>query len=113
MTDDLLNLAILAEAVEVGHVVTGGAYGTDGKWVASHSEPAPIMATVQPASGRQLMDMPEGLRTEARYFLWSGAALLVDDVVIYVGQRYKVIYTWPRRGDSFTRAALGLMKNDG
>lgn len=110
MSDDLLELAIMAEAVPVTHETTAGAYNAAGKWVKSAAVPVTIMATVQPASGRQLMDLPEGLRTEAKYFAWSGTALVVDDVVIYAGSRYRVIYTWPRPADSFTRAALGLTK---
>lgn len=110
MTDDLLDLAILAEAVPVTHETVGGAYDAAGKWVKGTPATATILATVQPASGRQLMDLPEGLRTEARYFAWSGTALVVDDIVIYAGSRYRVIYTWPRPADSFTRAALGLTK---
>lgn len=112
MTDDLLNLAILAEAVPVVHERPTGSY-VKGKWVSTPGIVANILATVQPASGRQLMDLPEGIRTEARYFLWSEATLVVDDIVIFEGQRYKVLYTWPRRADSFTRAALGLTKNEG
>ena len=56
------------------------------------------------------MDMPEGIRTEAKYVMWSETSVVVGDVVIYSGSRYKVIYTWPRPADSFTRAALGLTK---
>ena len=110
MTDDLLNLAILAEAVPVTHVAAAGAYNTEGKWIATPGAGDSILATVQPASGRQLMDMPEGIRTEAKYVMWSETSVVVGDVVIYSGSRYKVIYTWPRPADSFTRAALGLTK---
>lgn len=110
MTDDLLNLAILAEAESVTHERMVGAYDAKGKWVPGVATIGAIMATVQPASGRQLMDMPEGIRTEAKYVMWSEKATVVDDIVIYGGQRYKVLYTWPRRADSFTRAALGLTK---
>lgn len=110
MTDGLLELAIMAEAVPVTLETTGGAFNAAGKWVKGTPATSSIMATVQPASGRQLMDLPEGLRTEAKYFAWSGAALAVDNVVIYAGSRYRVIYTWSRPDDGFTRAALGLTK---
>ena len=106
---DLLDLAIMAEAVPVTHEVQTGSY-VAGKWVKGTPVTTAIMATVQPASGRQLMDMPEGIRTEAKYVAWTGTALVVDDIVIYAGSRYRVIYTWPRPADSFTRAALGLTK---
>lgn len=108
MTDDLLNLAILAEAVPVQHETVTGAYDAAGKWVEGTRTWVTVQATVQPAAGRQLMDLPEGIRTEAKYFLWSEAAIVVGEIVVYLNQRYKVLYTWPRPADSFTRAALGL-----
>lgn len=109
---DLGMLAVMAEAVEVGHVATVGSYNAAGKWVTSNSVPASILATVHPADGSQLMNLPEGIRSEARYLMWAVVDVAQGDIVVFNGSRYKVIYKWPRPEGGFTRAALGLMTNE-
>ena len=70
-----------------------------------------IKGVVQPARGNQLMDLPEGLRTEASWLLWTRAAVAEDDVVKTAdGSRYRVVWLWPRAEGGFFRAALGLLK---
>ncbi|QJD54316.1 hypothetical protein [Aminobacter phage Erebus] len=88
---------------------SGGNY-VEGDWIANAANVVNTTATIQPASGRQLMDVPEGVRAEARFLLWTRSELALDDVVIYGGARYRVVYTWPRPEGGFNRAALGLTK---
>lgn len=105
-----LGWAIDAEAVPIAIEQQTGEYDADGKWTPSEWRLTSAMGTIQPASGRQLMDLPEGVRTEARFFLWTRSALAEGDIVGYGGSRYRVVYTWPRPEGGFTRAALGLTK---
>lgn len=106
-----LGFVIDAEAVPVQLVSkAGGYYDADGKWHKVTDAPRSIMATVQPATGRTLRDLPEGVRDEARFILWSRHNVNLDDVVIYKGREWRVIFEWDRDEGVFTRAALGLKK---
>lgn len=87
-----------------------GAYNADGDYVPGSSSTASIRAVVQPVKGNQLMDMPEGIRTEAGWIAWSRSEMLVDDRITDAGQTYRVLFAWPRTRDGeFYRAALGLV----
>lgn len=98
--------AIDAEAVPVTRTVKGGAY-VDGKWIPATTSSATIRATVQPAKGRDLMDMPEGVRMEAQYIIWTRSPVSIDDLIGYSGETWRVCYVWPRPTDGFNRAAIG------
>jgi len=82
-------------------------YNADGDRVPGYSTVGPILAVVQPASGRQIMDLPEGVRAEARWLAWSRADLQLDDVIEHAGRTYRVVYLWPRSEGDFYRAAMG------
>lgn len=105
-------MAIDAEAVTVSHKRVGaGSYSDGGKWTPGGAVvTTSIRAAVQPASGRQLMDVPEGIRNEAKFVAWSRSNLLVEDRIVVGTVEYKIIFVWPRPRDGFTRAALGQMK---
>lgn len=107
-------VAIDGEARDVQRVpVTsaGGTYNAGGKWVATAATPVTISAAIFPANGRQLMDMPEGIRTEAGWIAWSRVDILEGDQIVDGSSRYRVLYRWPRQFEGgFTRVALGLMK---
>lgn len=105
-----LGFVIDAEAVPISIMSTGGGYDADGIWQPAAPVTTATRGTIQPANGRQLMDMPEGVRTEARYLLWTRSALAEGDTVLYGIMRYRVVFLWPRPEGSFYRAALGLMK---
>lgn len=106
-------IAIDAEAIDVLHVAgakDAGSY-VDGEWIATPPAPVNIRATVQPASGRALRDLPEGVRVEARYLIWTRVPIKDGDLVTALSDDFRVIYTWPRRpNDAFTRGALGYMR---
>lgn len=100
-----------AEAVPVQFSrKSGGSYNGDGEWTGEAVTTTPGLATVQPAMGRKLLDLPEGERNEARYFLWTREALSLDDIVVYGADQLRVIFVWPRPEGGFTRAALGRLR---
>lgn len=102
--------AIDAEAANVLRTRrTAGSYNDDGEFVEGASATITIRAAIQPASGRQLMDLPEGIRTEARWLLWSRTDLTLDDHITSQGLTYRIMFVWPRLDGGFTRAALGLL----
>lgn len=104
-------LAIDGEAVNVTHTASGiGFWGDDGRWNGAAQPPVMIRAAIQPASGRQLMDMPEGIREEARWIAWSRSQIGLDDRIAHGGQSFRVLIVWPRMEGVFWRAALGLVK---
>lgn len=105
-----LGWVVDAEAVPIALEQQIGAYNADGKWVISGNQLVATQGTVQPATGRQLMDLPEGVHTEARFLLWTRSVLAEGDIVGYAGARYRVVFLWPRPEGSFYRAALGLTK---
>lgn len=84
-----------------------GSYNADGDFVPGAPTTGTILAVVQPASGRQLMDLPEGVRSEARWLAWSRAEIRLDDVIVAGGLSHRVVYVWPRAEGDFYRAAMG------
>jgi hypothetical protein len=112
---------------------TGG-YVSGGDYVRTDSDPVSIKAILQPVSGRQAMDLPEGIREEARYLVWSRSELLMEDVIDqprsvsteanlqgllllnYMGirwdrgQKLKLMVVWPRPEGASFRAAAGLIE---
>lgn len=91
-------------------------YDSDGKGVPGASTTSTIRAAIQPASGHQLNDVPEGMRTSsdpkgvqtnAGWLLWSRTEVKVDDQITSKGIVYRVMYLWPRDEGAFYRAALG------
>lgn len=104
--------AIDAEAILVQRSAVadaGGSYDADGRWQDATAPSSDIYAAVQPATGRNLIDAPEGVRSEARFAIWSRAAIKENDRVTVSGETYRVIWTAPRPMDGFTKGALGLM----
>lgn len=80
-----------------------------GKAVLGVPTTSPVKAVIQPASGNQLKDVPEGVRAEAQWLLWSRADVVLDDTITHKGITYRVVYAWPRDEGGFYRAALGRM----
>lgn len=91
----------------------GGSYDGGGNWIPAPKVATPTRAVVQPTSGAALRDLPEGLRKTAEYLLWTQSAVALDDIVIYGGNEYRVIFVWPRSVEGgYIRAAMGR-KRDG
>ncbi len=101
-------IAIDGEAVSMTRIrKAAGSYTDTGDWVAGSASSTSIMAAIQPVNGNQLMDMPEGIRTEAGWVAWSRSDLALDDVISHKSTTYRVLYVWPRDEGAFYRAALG------
>lgn len=112
----MLNLGALVlpnqnRTVTLQRVATaGGSYNDAGEWVPAVAATVNIAATIQPVSGRQLLDMPEGIRNEARWTIWTVNTVALNDRITYQGDAYRVVFVWPRNVEGgFYRAALGLV----
>lgn len=86
---------------------SGGVYDDNGKWTPNAATQTSIRAVIQPARGSELMDVPEGIRSEARWLLWSRSEIKVDDKITSRGVSYRVMHLWPRDDGGFYRAAIG------
>lgn len=105
-------VAIDAEAIDVTRIAIANAGGdyVRGKWIPKVSPPtSSIRATVQPVSGRTLNDLPEGIRSTAKYTIWTRSALVENDEVAIGADRFRVTHVWPRPVDGFNRGVLGMM----
>jgi hypothetical protein len=112
-------IAIDAEAVNVIRSRTGaGAYDVDGNWNSAAPSDVTIRATIQPATGNKLLDVPEGMRTasdptgsqiNAGWLLWSRSEVALNDEITHQSIRYRVMYVWPRVEGGFYRAAMGRL----
>lgn len=101
-------IAIDGEAVTVSRTRrAAGSYTDTGDWVDGAATSSNIRAAIQPVKGNQLMDMPEGIRTEAGWMLWSRSEVALNDVISSKSITYRVIFVWPRDEGLFWRAALG------
>jgi hypothetical protein len=102
--------AIDGEAVNVSlKREAEGQYDANGDWIAGTATTSSIRAAIQPASGRKLDDLPDGIRNEARWLVWSRSELRVNDEITHGGARYRVMHVWPRTDGGFWRAAAGLL----
>ena len=106
----MIDVAIAIDGESVPVTITtraAGAYNDTGDWIDGAPTTASIMAAIQPVSGNQLKDMPEGIRTEAGWVAWSRSAIALDGVISHAGVTYRVLFVWPRAEGGFYRAALG------
>ena len=111
----MIDIAIAIDecSVPVTHKIRSqGAYDINGNLVPGTQTSKTIHAAMQPAKGRHLEDMPEGIRAEAKWLIWSRVGLALDEEIESQGKTYRIVYVWPRVEGGFTRAAMGL-KNDG
>jgi len=100
--------AILDEAVSVTWKVrAAGSYNATGDWTPGAETAETIQAAIQPPSGRDLQDAPEGIRQEIQFMGWTPEEVEADDVIAFGGTDYRVIHAWPRRHDGgFTKFAM-------
>ena len=87
---------------------TPGSYDQNGNWVKGGETNSFITASIQPTKGRQLEDMPEGMRAEACWTIWTSHSIQLDQEVEYRGKVYRVLHLWPREIGNYTQAVLGL-----
>ena len=101
--DRALTIQVVTRAADSYDSKGNGVKGAD-------VDPVDIAADVQPTTGKMLQDLPEGVREEVNHFIWTPYDLQNDHVVIYDGDRHRVVKLWPRRSDGFTKAAIGKLK---
>lgn len=101
-------IAIDAEAVPVTFQPPPGAtYDKKGNAIfVPAPAPASGWATIQPVSGRELQDLPEGLRAEVSMVGWSRTMVALKWEILYGGEVYRVVHLWPRPMDGFSKFAL-------
>lgn len=86
-----------------------------GKAIISNAGYPTIRAAIQPMNGKDSRDLPEGIRTEAKFLAWSREDLKLNDVIAdkvspIVTELFKIIFVWPRRPiDGFSKVALGFI----
>lgn len=85
-------------------------FNTSGEPVPGANTTSTIRAVRQPMSGRQLMDLPEGLRSEAKWLLWTRSEVRIDDAVSFGSVDCRVVYLWPREEGGFYRAAMSEIR---
>lgn len=105
---EAVNVTLTREAA--GHYDQTPGSPTFGKWISGAPANSTIRAAIQPASGRKLEDLPDGIRNEARWLVWSRSELRLDDEINSAGARYRIMHVWPRMEGGFWRAAAGLLR---
>jgi len=106
---NIAGLAIDRRAVSMTQRRSATDSYVDGERVPGAVTAATIKAVIQPMPGRELRDLPEGIREEAGWLLWSRTAIANDDVIVHGGRSYRALKVWPRDECGFTRAALGML----
>lgn len=93
-----------------------GAYGTDGRFVAGSTSTFSITASVQPLDGRDLLRLPEGLRTSEVLKIYTKTRLFVqgagqdpDSVAIDgVPHQIEMVETWGPAGNFYKAYARAV-----
>ncbi len=88
-----------------------GSFDRRGNAVPGQVTQATIKAVIQPVTGSDLLDLPEGVRASASYALWSLADIQLDDVIVNAGENLRVTHLWPRPVHGFNKAATRRTKN--
>lgn len=106
-------IAIDAESITLVHYVRrDDFYDKQGNAVrGKNNPPSNIRGAIQPVYGRILQDLPEGVRSNANYVIWTRASVNEDDTILYNGQNYRVLHIWPRPIDGFSKAVLGVFND--
>lgn len=85
-------------------------YDINGNAIADVVSQSPIRGSIQPAKGRDLMDMPEGVRNEASHVLSTTTQVQNDQFIVDGVNEYRIVYVMPSALGHYTRAGLGLIK---
>lgn len=109
MTDIATPIDFFSKTVSLTRKAAG-TYDASGNYVEGTPTTINIFASIQPVTGRDLMDVPEGTRTEAEYKLWTREDLQVDDVIVDGSDQFRVCHTRPRRiFGTFNRVLMGKL----
>jgi hypothetical protein len=84
----------------------------DGVWAPGSAVETEIRATVQATTPQTLRDLPEGIREDASWTIWSRSELRgpeggQPDEIVWRGETYRVTLLWPRLEAGFYKAVLG------
>lgn len=88
-----------------------GAY-VNGLWVPGTATNATIQAVVLAMSPSDILNLPEGIRTQAAWVAWSRSELSAGDgdqtadEILYAGRTMRVIHVWDRIEGDYYKAAL-------
>lgn len=105
-----VNRALDRFSIPITHISrSAGGYTDGGRALPRIEDTFFVRAVVQPL-GRELMNVPEGKRSEARYLFWSRHFVKEDDIIITPRARCIVLWVWERDEGNFCRAALGRVK---
>lgn len=84
-----------------------GSYDGRGNGIGESWTDTQTAAAIQPVSGRELQDLPEGVRSKVTMVGWTRSEVAENDQIIYRGDTYRVYAVRPRPMDGFHRIALG------
>lgn len=109
----MIDVAVAIDAESVGatlYQAQPAAYDARGNAI----KPAPVSSSIriaiQPAGGRLLRDLPEGIREEVSAVGWSRTPVLDGNEILHVARgvsrRYRVVHLWDRPMDGFNKFAL-------
>ena len=86
-------------------------YDADGYLVRGTPTSTQIRASIQPLSGREFENLPQGLRDEAQATIYTAHPLQSDDRIIDGEDRWKVLSddSWQKLG-GYTKAILGALR---
>jgi len=69
-----------------------------------------LLALVLEKYGDAIKDRLEGIALDGLRMLYSRTPVEIDDIVLHLGQAYRVLALWPRYEGGFYRAAIGRLK---
>nr|QIG67145.1 hypothetical protein EVB34_040 [Rhizobium phage RHph_TM26] len=98
--------AIDEEAVQVAWRTFAADTYSHGNLVPGAATPSTLWAMIQPASGRTMSDVPEGLRVEVALVGWSRTSVAVDNEIDYGGETYRVGWVKPWPMGNYTKFAM-------
>lgn len=106
-------LAIDTYAVPVTRTRRAAGAYVAGVFTPGAATTATIQAAIFAITPRALQDLPEGIRSDAKWTAWSRSDLrtaagdLPADTLTWQGATWRVIHVWPRIEGEFTKATLG------
>lgn len=113
MIDVAIAIDVLAVSMIIERKVEGD-YNERGDYVIPEpdpeAEPETISAAIQPVKGFELVDVPEGVRSEISNVIWSRSDISEDDVIKHQSISYRVLHKWPRPIGNYTKVAVGMVK---
>ena len=99
--------AIDRHAVDVPIARHAGGVYVEGVWTPTAPGSTTIKATIQPTSGKERINLPEGVRDSAKWTIWSREILANSDELTIKGETHIILHVWERDEGAFYRAIAG------